>query len=158
MSESRWRTLARRAIKAALNSLPDDATEKQIRRAIFDAYPFGTRELLPYKHWLTEQKAALKKLGISGKAKVKDKTDAVIAYHVHKQPSGRLWMEVTCGWCADKVVGGCLMCVSYHHRMRTAVGDKEFLALRDAAEDGDEVARCALGDWLEENLGTRCGL
>jgi hypothetical protein len=56
MKESQWRVAARKAIqKAIADSAGKD--DKDIRRAIKEAYPFGERARYPYKIWLDEVKA-----------------------------------------------------------------------------------------------------
>lgn len=48
-----WRDRARPIIAQVLHDTKGK-TEAEIDKAIFDAYPFGTREHWPYKVWLTE--------------------------------------------------------------------------------------------------------
>lgn len=56
MKESRWRIAARRAIQKAIAESAGKS-DKEIRKAISDAYPFGERARYPYKIWLDEVKA-----------------------------------------------------------------------------------------------------
>ncbi|AVX04207.1 hypothetical protein MXMO3_01681 [Maritalea myrionectae] len=58
-----WRQAARRVIMEVHQSLPDDATLKQRKKALFDAYPFGLRRWFPYKMWCEEQKKYLANYG-----------------------------------------------------------------------------------------------
>tara|TARA_R110000824_G_C14889036_1_gene644239 strand:- start:299 stop:568 length:270 start_codon:yes stop_codon:yes gene_type:complete len=41
------------------NRIPKDATYKERKKAIQDAYPWGTRSGWPYKAWLREQRIYL---------------------------------------------------------------------------------------------------
>lgn len=61
---SRWRKAARAAIQQALSGLPQNASHQEIKSAIDNAYPFGFRELYPYKVWLEERRAYLRFLGV----------------------------------------------------------------------------------------------
>jgi len=56
MKESRWRLAARKAIQKAIAENAGKS-EKEVRKAISDAYPFGERARYPYKIWLDEVKA-----------------------------------------------------------------------------------------------------
>jgi hypothetical protein len=50
-----WRDIARPIIQQVLkDNLGKD--EKEIKKALFDAYPFGERAMHPYKIWLDEIK------------------------------------------------------------------------------------------------------
>lgn len=50
-----WRDRARPIIAEVLERCRQDgSTEKQIRAALFAAYPFGERKYHPYKIWLDE--------------------------------------------------------------------------------------------------------
>ncbi len=53
MKESRWRLAARKAIQKAIAE-NTGKSEKEVRKAISDAYPFGERARYPYKIWLDE--------------------------------------------------------------------------------------------------------
>ena len=72
-------------------------------------------------------------------------------------PDSRLWLSVKCGWCSGKMAGGCLMCGGKRREAEAVAADPSFAAL-SAAAGGDDLARAALGDLLEERLGVRCGL
>lgn len=61
---SPWRLAARRAIESAIASLPPDCDRSEIKKAIDQAYPFGCRELYPYKVWLDERRKYFYDLGI----------------------------------------------------------------------------------------------
>ena len=53
MSDSIWRRAAKRAIGEVVSSKPlDQWTEKELRTALRNAYPFGPRSHWPYKVWL----------------------------------------------------------------------------------------------------------
>lgn len=58
-----WREEAKRVIMEVHESLPKDATLKQRKKALFDAYPFGLRRWFPYKMWCEEQKKYLAEYG-----------------------------------------------------------------------------------------------
>lgn len=60
MSKS-WRDRAREVI-AEVYARVDRNDEAALRKALFDAYPFGERAYTPYKIWLDECKRA--RLGI----------------------------------------------------------------------------------------------
>ena len=49
-----WREQARMAIEETLSDIPFDADEKELRRVLRAAYPFGPRENHPYKIWCDE--------------------------------------------------------------------------------------------------------
>ncbi len=53
MKESRWRLAARKAIQKAIAENAGKS-EKEIRKAISEAYPFVERRYHPYKIWLDE--------------------------------------------------------------------------------------------------------
>ena len=53
--ESSWRTHARKVIQRVLAENAGKS-EKEIRKAISDAFPFGERKYHPYKIWLDEVK------------------------------------------------------------------------------------------------------
>ena len=55
---SRWRILARDVIRDVIKNNPN--TEyKELKKKISEAYPFGLREMHPYKIWLDEVKYQL---------------------------------------------------------------------------------------------------
>jgi len=54
-----WRYRAASTIRDTLAGLPADADENAVRRALRDAYPFGQREMHPYKVWCEEVRHAL---------------------------------------------------------------------------------------------------
>lgn len=151
-SESRWRTRSREVIAAVLLSVPHDAPPKQVRSILRGVYPFGQRENQPYRIWCEEVRKAMKARGVVGaQGKV------TVVYCVRFM--GELpWLEVNCGWCDGTIKGGCLQCVKHEKEVRRVVLMDEFRALRSAVRNGDEVARAALGDWLTEQIGSRCGL
>ena len=55
---SGWRLRSRSVIANAFAENPD-ANRKQMRKILFEAYPFGVRQYTPYKLWCQEVKAAL---------------------------------------------------------------------------------------------------
>lgn len=59
--KSRWRVIAGVTISFALAQMPDDKRwdEKEQRKAVNAAYPFGERRFHPYKVWLSEVKRRL---------------------------------------------------------------------------------------------------
>jgi len=59
-----WVALADQAIREVHAALPKDATAKEIRRALREAYPFGERRCGPYKTWLRKRRAYLRLRGI----------------------------------------------------------------------------------------------
>ena len=52
-NESHWRAHARKVIQAVMKKNAGKS-EKEVRKAISDAYPFGERARYPYKIWLDE--------------------------------------------------------------------------------------------------------
>ncbi len=56
-----WSTVARPIVAAVLAATAGQP-EKEIRKALTAAYPFGTRRYWPYKAWLSEVKRQRKKL------------------------------------------------------------------------------------------------
>lgn len=58
---SRWRDAARPIIRQVIESSPHD--EKIVRANLRAAYPFGEREMWPYKCWCREVKEQLKRAG-----------------------------------------------------------------------------------------------
>lgn len=55
-----WRDIARPIIAKVIRE-NKDGEEKVIRKALKEAYPFGTRKYHPYKVWLDEIKVQLGK-------------------------------------------------------------------------------------------------
>jgi hypothetical protein len=53
-----WRDHARPIIAAVIRDNPA-ATEQELRRLLRQAYPYGVRELHPYKIWCSEVKKQL---------------------------------------------------------------------------------------------------
>ena len=56
MAKDTWRNAARATLDDVFKQLPADATEKEVRKAIHDAYPFGERAMHPYKIWCDESR------------------------------------------------------------------------------------------------------
>lgn len=50
-----------RVIEEATKDLPLDTPEKEVRKILRDAYPFGQRKMHPYEMWLKEVKRFLDK-------------------------------------------------------------------------------------------------
>ncbi len=65
--KSYWRHTAKKVIEEVMNE-NRQADEKELRKKISDAYPFGQRSLHPYKIWLDEVKKQIAKRGF-GKVK-----------------------------------------------------------------------------------------
>jgi hypothetical protein len=65
---STWREGCRPIIEKVLKDTKGQ-DEKEIRKALKEAYPYGTRKYHPYKIWLDEIKRqrGLKKLGIKSR-------------------------------------------------------------------------------------------
>lgn len=60
---SRWRARSRAVIAAAIAAYEGDVADvSALRKHISAAYPFGPREHHPYKIWLSEVAATLKRL------------------------------------------------------------------------------------------------
>ncbi len=68
MSQSRWRDIARSVIADVIRDHPN-ASHDELKAAIDQSYPFGSREMHPYKMWLKERAAAFQMLGIPTKQK-----------------------------------------------------------------------------------------
>lgn len=50
------RDQVKEVLTEVFRELPEDATEKEVRKAVSDAYPFGERAMHPYKIWLDESR------------------------------------------------------------------------------------------------------
>lgn len=150
---SEWRARARAVIDGVLAALPADAPPKQVRDALRAAYPWGERANHPYRCWLEEQRLALKRRGQAGKG-----GRPCVAFVCRMRGGDFPWLEVSCGWCESRFgTGGCMMCCRQRGQVASLVALPEYKAIRNASVK-DELARLALADWLEERLGTRCGL
>jgi hypothetical protein len=66
---SRWSERAREAIRRAHETVPEDATLQERMKIVDAAYPFGQRELWPYKAWLKARKSYLQSYGYKPKPK-----------------------------------------------------------------------------------------
>lgn len=53
------REVASKIIAEVLATLPADVSEKDARKAISEAYPWGERAMHPYKVWLSAVKVAM---------------------------------------------------------------------------------------------------
>lgn len=58
-----WHDKAMLAIRQVHETLPDDISLAERRKAIDAAYPFGPREYHPYKQWLKARRAYLTRYG-----------------------------------------------------------------------------------------------
>ncbi len=152
---SHWRERSRQAIEAALKDLPSDADLPTIKQALREAYPFGLRRGHPYKMWCAEQRIALAHLT----PKLPHRYGPGDAPYRLTRKSGRLlWLIVCCAFCEEQIAGGCMICVKRQRRLVEVTADPTFLSLRWAASDDNKADKAVFGDYLEENLGTRCGL
>ena len=59
---SHWRMKSQRVIEEAMKRLPIGFTTKDFNRVMTEAYPFGMREMHPYKIWCDEVKKTRDKL------------------------------------------------------------------------------------------------
>lgn len=140
-----WSDRARPVIEDTLAALPVGATEKECRRALRDAYPFGPREHHPYKVWCAECKKALEKRFAP---KVKPTPPPELVFLAR----GRPWLAVRCDW--HKWSGACLICGPLHDALRAALAHPDLLpTLRRAAED--PAALLIAQDVVEEATGRR---
>ena len=57
---SHWRDRARPIIQSVLSAW-NGVDEKELRKALHEAYPFGERKMYPYKVWLSEIRVQTKK-------------------------------------------------------------------------------------------------
>jgi hypothetical protein len=141
---SRWTQRSNEVIARVLAELPPGADDAARRKAVSAAYPFGQREMHPYRQWC---KAVRKALGPRRKK-------AMPKYDVSH-------LGVTCFDCGLKDIDsgrgllfmpGCDVCreARTRHRALTAGQREEWRCLRNAAVGGDEVAAGALKDWLVE--------
>lgn len=154
---SRWRIAARRSMREALAALPPGRSEKDVLKAIRDAYPFGQRANHPYACWLAERKILLKNMGF---AKAEDREEKpTINFALTQKPVARdkaiLWLCVACGWCEERFGSGCLMCGRERLMAERAADEPLFRQLRRAEREGDALARMAMDDWLTERFGER---
>jgi len=156
---SLWRAAARERIAAILAELPATATDKDRRRALREASP-GKSPAHGYRMWLKEVRLAI---GDRRKPKMSE-APSVRFILFNKGPNLRTpWLDVRCSWCCDQTryvnwfgngLGGvqyrvpCLMCASAIEAVARITARPEWLALQQAAADGDEVATLACRDFL----------
>lgn len=57
---SDWANIARSTIETVARSIPSDASFKDRKAAIDGAYPFGARQMWPYKAWLKARRVYLR--------------------------------------------------------------------------------------------------
>ncbi len=100
-TNSKWRNEARRVIHLALAALPPEATDKERRKAVSAAYPFGVRGHHPYKMWCAEVRVAMDKKvpAVNPKVRVIDGD------------------HIECGWCHGH---GCVACAAERMKMELA--------------------------------------
>jgi hypothetical protein len=132
---SHWRQASRRIINevlADLATVKPDATEKEKRKAVQNAYPFGLREMHPYKCWLMEVRLALAK-------KI-------------PTPNYKVMLTINgldCDWCVND---GCLSCLRLRHNWNEArehLGFREWMFALLMDNDGVlEPVSLASGEWL----------
>ncbi len=63
-TKSNWRMYTNKVIVDVITKNPTVREEKELRRLISKAYPFGERAMHPYKIWCSEVKNCLVKYGI----------------------------------------------------------------------------------------------
>lgn len=153
---SRWRLEARNIIEDALANVPPDFTEAQIRALLWPLYPFGEREMLPYRHWLMEQKLAIR--ARLGPQRGKLEMGPWLQMNQHFGTNGKpMWVWVRCGWCNDtrEVRGGCLVCapaIEEVMRLRAEYqNDVSTWAKAIIAQHPHSLPRLAFADWLGEH-------
>lgn len=150
-SQSPWKTRSRAVIRSVLASLPADATEKEVRAALRDAYPFGEREHHPYKMWLACVKECL-----AGKfSKSKAPGFRPVGYCLTPWMGHDFYLTVSCEGCTRLGISGCLLCLRHRQKVQQVAAREEFRALQRAAEKDDTpeargLAAMALRDWLSE--------
>lgn len=89
-----WAQQAAHAIIDAHQGIAEAATLEERAAAIDAAYPFGPRELFPYKQWLKVRRAYLEAYGYVSKGKPrvgKPRTDECRADLVYESPLERLY-------------------------------------------------------------------
>lgn len=64
-----WRKAAAPIIAQVIRD-NEGKTEKEIRKALREAYPWGERAMHPYKVWCSEVNKQLKSIGIKSRGKV----------------------------------------------------------------------------------------
>lgn len=147
---SQWRREARNYITTALALLPENATEKEARAAVREAYPWGLRQHHPYRMWCLEAKAALAERFPKPKEPEKEMAVRFAFWHEKR----RWWLTVQCDWCRSirhsPGVSTCLACGAYHAIICHLVNRPEWPDwLRDLSAD-PEAAPLVLADWLSE--------
>jgi hypothetical protein len=143
MAESRWRLRARPVIERALEALPAGATEREARKAIGAAYPFGEREHHPYKMWLAEVNAQVAKR--FGPRKREGSEPLPPAFVLRTSPEDGLFLSVRCPWCKGK----CLVCGRMWEQADAVEKERDYWRLAEAAHV-DPGAMPVFCDWLEE--------
>jgi hypothetical protein len=84
MTSSSWRDYCRPIIARVLKET-QGAEDKEIRKALHDAYPFGQREYHPYKIWLDEIQV---QRGLKKKKQSKKKHDELVESGQIEMPFG----------------------------------------------------------------------
>lgn len=139
-TESRWRLHSREVIRQVLASLPKDATDKEKRKAVREAYPFGVRRNHPYKAWLKEVALAL---GTTRRPKE-------LLVGIVSSGHGSLPLVVRCDYCHNSA---CLMCRQLRRRRaeQDATTDWQgWLRWMDRLNESpkDQLTYSAFADWL----------
>jgi len=125
--ESRWREIANRIITETVAKAREhdpSVGALRLRQLVSQKYPFGQREMHPYKIWLD----AVKKL-----IPMPEKPPGIIVF------PGR----VQCDWCNSR---GCLCCYAARDAIRPSQYDTEF----DKAWLAGEMPGAAYADYCEE--------
>ncbi len=65
-----WREASRDVINRVIKEV-GTADEKELKRALIEAYPFYNRSGYPYQAWLKEKTAALNRLGLTKEPRYK---------------------------------------------------------------------------------------
>lgn len=143
MRESKWRAISRARIAEALAALPAGHMLADAKKAIYDAYPFGERAMLPYRMWCEEQRKALARYTAVLEAKAPPKLTGVVMV----KKDGRPWIDVRCAWCDGGVKGGCIVCLKYHLALTALLLHPLRVKLWLACWAKEEGAAEALADW-----------
>ena len=141
MTRSLWRREARAAIALALETLPGVASEKECRAVLKAAYPFGPREMHPYRCWRAEVKRAINTRFCLPKALAE----------VFCTPA-----EVICEAClkiGNPTTNGCFLCM-FHRRWLADLPVRMREEWASLVAEGGPVA----GDWVEEHGAGLAGL
>jgi len=139
MADSPWRVRSREIIRNVVESMSPTVDTKTLRRALREAYPFGTREFHPYKIWLDEIR---KELAIRYPRLCRKKGNG--NHNVALTVQG-----VVCGWCKGAM---CLCCANARDRYEKLIalpGWEMWQSVRDNPAPAS-VDCVAFADWLTE--------